>query len=463
MQKQSVCVQGLGFVGSAMATAIALAKDGDGKPLFDVVGIDLPTPTGLKRIEAINAGSFPFETSDERLAAAVTQARSQGNLRATTDASEFESADIVVVDVHLDIPFRDDEPQLEFAQFEAAIRTVGRHIRQDALVVVETTVPPGTCEKIVLPVLQQQFRGRDLDDGQILLAHSYERVMPGKDYLDSVINFWRVYAGHSKEAADLCEEFLSKVINVRKYPLTRLSSTTASETAKVMENTFRSLNIAFIAEWTRYAESIGIDLFEVIAAIQKRPTHANIRYPGLGIGGYCLTKDPAFAPAAARQLFGQDLKFPFSQLAVRAAADMPLHGVRRLQQLLGGDIRGKRVLLCGVSYRQDVADTRYSPSEFVYRELVKLGAEVGFHDPFVSWWDELELPVNGELSPPDGYDAVMFAVPHTQYSQLDLAKWITDKSSTVVLDAYMVFTKAQRDEFRRAGVRIESIGIGDGL
>jgi len=460
--KQKVCVQGLGFVGSAMATAVALARDEDGGAAFDVIGVDLATPTGLKRIEAINEGRFPFETSDSKLVAAMKQAHDQGNLRATTDPSVFASADVVVVDVHLDIPFQDDEPRLEFAAFREAIRTIGRFMREDALVVVETTVPPGTCEKVVLPVLREEFLRRGLDPARILLAHSYERVMPGKDYLDSVINFWRVFSGHSAEAGDLCERFLSKIINVEAYPLTRLSSTTASETAKVMENTYRALNISFISEWTKYAESIGIDLFEVVSAIQRRPTHANIRYPGLGIGGYCLTKDPAFAPAAARQLFGRDLDFPFSRLAVRAAADMPLHGVRRLQGLLG-DVCGKKILMCGVSYRQDVGDTRYSPSEVVYRELLARGAHVDFHDPYVSWWEELGLPVPAVLGDPEGYDAILFAVPHSQYSQLDLGEWIRDKSSTVVLDAYMVFTKAQRDAFRRAGVRIESIGIGDGL
>jgi nucleotide sugar dehydrogenase len=462
MLKQTVCVQGLGFVGSAMATAVALARGDDGSAAFDVIGVDLATPTGLKRIEAINAGRFPFETSDSKLEAALEQAQAKGNLRATTDQSVFGVADIVVVDVHLDIPFQDDEPRLEFSAFQEAIRTVGRFMREDALVIVETTVPPGTCEKVVLPVLQQEFVRRGFDPDRVMLAHSYERVMPGKDYLDSVINFWRVYSGHSSDAADLCERFLSKVINVKDYPLTRLSSTTASETAKVMENTYRALNISFISEWTKYAERIGIDLFEVVSAIQRRPTHANIRYPGLGIGGYCLTKDPAFAPAAARQLFGHDLEFPFSRLAVRAAADMPLHGVRRLQGLLG-DVQGKRILICGVSYRQDVGDTRYSPSEVVYRELVGLGASVDFHDPYVSWWEELDLPVPATFGSPDGYDAILFAVPHSQYSQLDLGAWINDKASTVVLDAYMVFTKAQREAFRRAGVRIESIGIGDGL
>ena len=461
--RKTVCVQGLGFVGSAMATAVALAEDGDGEPLYEVIGVDLPTPAGEKRVAAINDGRFPFETSDPKLGPAVARARARGNLRATTDPEVYAQADILVVDVHLDIPFRDDEPQLQFEGFEQALRAIGARMQPHALVIVETTVPPGTCEKVVVPVLSEAFRQRGLDPADLLVAHSYERVMPGKEYLDSIINFWRVYSGHTEQAAELCEAFLSDVVNVKDYPLTRLASTTASETAKVMENTYRAVNIAFIAEWTRYAEQVGIDLFEVVRAIQKRPTHANIRYPGLGIGGYCLTKDPTFTPAAARQLFGLALDFPFSRLAVAESAQMPHHGVARLAELLGGSVAGKRILLCGVSYREDVADTRYSPSETVYRELIGRGAKAAVHDPFVSWWEELECAVPDALPSPDGFDAVMFAIPHAQYRELDLAEWIGDKAGTLVLDAFLVFTAAQRKAFRARGVRIEAIGVGEGL
>lgn len=461
--RKIVAVQGLGFVGSAMATAVALAENDRSEPIYDVIGVDLPTDAGLKRVKAINEGRFPFETSDPKLNPAVARAHGRGNLRATTDEAVYADADIIVVDVHLDIPYRDDEPQLEFGGFEQALRTIGRRMREDALIIIETTVPPGTCEKVVVPVLSEEFEKRGLNPENLLVAHSYERVMPGKDYLDSVINFWRVYSGHTQQAADLCEAFLSDVINVEEYPLTRLSSTTASETAKVMENTYRAANIAFICEWTRYAEKVGIDLYEVVGAIQKRPTHSNIRYPGLGVGGYCLTKDPTFTPASAKQLFGLDLSFPFSRLAVTQSAGMPHHGVARLSEMLGGDLSGKRVLLCGVSYRQDVADTRYSPSEVVYRELLAGGAVVDFQDPFVFWWDELDCEVPKELPSPGTYDAVLFAIPHQQYRQLDLAEWIEDKATTVVLDAYLVFSAQQRRAFRKAGVKIEAIGVGEGL
>ena len=117
---------------------------------------------------------------------------------------------------------------------------------------------------------------------------------------------------NGKSIKDIMHNILHKVINTKKYPLTKLSSTLASETSKLLENTYRTVNIAFIAEWTRYAEKVGIDLFEVIQAIQRRPTHKNIRYPGIGIGGYCLTKDPAFTPAASKELLKQNQYSPLT-------------------------------------------------------------------------------------------------------------------------------------------------------
>ena len=273
---QLVCVQGLGFVGAAMSTAIANARTKDDKPRYQVVGVDLPTDAGLSRVNAINSGVFPFPTADNELKNALKTALKMGNLEATTDESVYQLADVVVIDVALDIPFLENEPQLEWSEFQTALTAVFSKVSVGTLVLLETTLPPGTSEKIVLPIMKRELATRGLDEQSVYLAHSYERVMPGSDYLDSIINNWRVYAGYNAAAADLCEEFLSAVIDVKEYPLTRLGSMTASETAKVMENTYRAMNIAFVSEWTQFAEAVGIDLFEVIDAISQRPTPSNI-------------------------------------------------------------------------------------------------------------------------------------------------------------------------------------------
>ena len=458
---KKVIVQGLGFVGSAVATAIAISKDIQGNYLYSVCGVDLPTKLGSERVNAINNGEFPFSTSDNNLIKAVAESHLNGNLVATTDQGKFNQADIIVVDLPLDIPYLEDEPQLKYDGFKFAIKTLGQQIKPGTLIIIETTVPPGTCELIVLPTLNSELKKRNINPESILLAHSYERVMPGADYLSSITDYWRVFSGHTKEAGDACEVFLKSIINVDQYPLTRLSSTTASETAKVMENTYRATNIAFIDEWTKYAESIGIDLFEVLGAIRKRPTHSNICYPGLGVGGYCLTKDPTFAPAAAKQLFQKELDFPFSKMAVKINHRMPLHTVNRMTSLLGGDLNKKHLLICGISYRQDIGDTRFSPTEILVRELVSRYAKVTCHDPYLSYWEELDIELNLKLPSAMDFDAIIMAVPHKEYKELDLVNWASD--GTIILDANSVFNEKQRQSARLCGIRIESIGRADGL
>src|SRR5919108_4035915 len=315
--RPTVCVQGLGFVGAAMATAVATARDPRGEHLFNVVGVELPTAEGRAKVDALNAGRFPLATSDAELTAAVEAAHARGNLVATCDKRAFSLASVTVVNVPLDLTDGREGRSVDFEAFRAAIRTLGTYMPPGSLVVVETTVPPGTCERVVAPQIEAALAQRGLPWDAILLAHSPERVTPGANYLASMIHYWRIYAGHTDEAADACEAFLSKIVNVDDYPLMRLHSTTASETAKVLENSYRATTIAFMEEWGRFAEAVGIDLFEVIEAIRMRPTHSNIRQPGFGVGGYCLTKDPLFAEIAARDLFDRgDLSFPFSSEAV---------------------------------------------------------------------------------------------------------------------------------------------------
>jgi nucleotide sugar dehydrogenase len=459
LSRPVVAIQGLGFVGAAMAIATASALDDDGVARFNVVGCDLGDAAGQARVDAINAGRFPFETNDELMMSALSAARERGNLVAVTDPSVYGLAETVVVDVPLDIDWRSETPALRLAGFEAAIRTVGRHVRPGALVLVETTVPPGTTEKIVAPLLAEELVARGLEPDAVHIAHSYERVMPGADYFASIVNYWRVFAGIDDDAAKVAEEFLRKVIDTSNYPLTRLATTTASETAKVMENTFRATTIALMEEWGRFAETVGIDLYEIVDAIRLRPTHANMRTPGFGVGGYCLTKDPLFAKLASEVLFEQPLEFPFSTAAVQTNDAAPLVSLDRVRQLVGGSLEGKRILLLGVSYRQDVGDTRYSPSETFVNAALAQGATVVAHDPLLDEWDEVDVPVERALPAADGFDAVVFAVPHREFMDLDVVSWL-GASRPAVFDGFSVLDAAERRRLRELGCAVASIGRG---
>jgi len=456
-----VCVQGLGFVGSAMATVVADARAARGGPRFMVVGVDLPTSDGLAKVDAINGGRLPVAASDEKLKAALASAVAGGNLVATTDERAYALASVTLVDLPLDVLHADGRPTARLDGFRAAIRTLGSQMPPDSLIILETTVPPGTTEKIVAPELARALAARGLPADAIRLAYSYERVMPGASYYDSIAAFPRSYAGHTEAAADACEAFLSQVIDVGAHPLSRLPSTTACELAKVLENSYRATIIAFMDEWGRFAEAVGVDLFSVISTIRQRPTHSNMRRPGFGVGGYCLTKDPLMGAISARELHHRpDLEFPFSSLAVSVNRAMPLVSLRKLDALLPRGLDGATIALMGVSYREDVADTRQSPSETFVREARAQGATVICHDPLVRHWPELGIRVLGDPPPPAGVDAVVFAVPHKAYRRLELERWLGD-ARPVVLDSFDVLSPAQRATLAGLGCTIACIGRGE--
>lgn len=442
--RKKVCVQGLGFVGAAMSLAVAMAKDPDGLPYYDVIGIDLPNEEGKRRIQSLNSGSFPFESNDKKLLNAMVAVKQTGNYRASSDTNEYKDADYVIVDINLDISYQEDRPILNMTPFESAMRVLGQNIKEGCLVVVETTVPPGTCEKIVYPIIKEEFKKRNLDPNRILIAHSYERVMPGEHYFDSIVNYWRVFSGINELSENVCESFLKTIIKTDEYPLTKLQGTTATETAKVLENSYRATTIAFMEEWGRFAEAVGIDLFSVIDAIRMRPTHANMRQPGFGVGGYCLTKDPFFAMLASKDLYGiANMAFPFSTQAVKINNKMPLVSLDKIDARLGG-LEGKRVLLLGISYRQDVGDTRYSPSEIFAREAIRRGAEMSYQDPLVGYWNEMQCEVSKKIPSFDNYDAVVFAVQHAQYEEVNFDGEY--QKPLLIFDANRVLNQKQCDE-----------------
>jgi UDP-N-acetyl-D-glucosamine dehydrogenase len=396
--KPVVVVQGLGFVGAVMALVCANALGAE----YAVIGVDLDTPASWWRVASLRAGVFPLTAADPKIPEFYERAKEKGNFHATADPCAYAKADVIIVDVNLDVAKRPSADgaglnyDVRLDGFRSAIQAIGQHCREDALVLVETTVPPGTCQEVVVPVLHRELEARGLRIDRLRVGHSYERVMPGPDYVDSIRTFPRVYAGVDEASAEATERFLRTIIDTEKCPLTRLHSTNATEMAKVLENSYRAMNIAFMVEWSRFAEEAGVDIYSVVHAIRKRPTHANLMLPGIGVGGYCLTKDPLLASWSRQHLVAGAAPLGLSEQAVRINDKMPgfaFDFVARHSPAL----RGATVLLLGVSYRGDVGDTRFTPVEGFYERLGNAGATVLLHDPFVPFWPEQEVPVSQDI------------------------------------------------------------------
>ncbi len=468
--RKIVAVQGLGFVGSVMAAIIADVEDQNGNSLFFVHGVDLPYKNSYWKIPTINKGISPIITTNDELPIIFKRSVNlKRTLRATWNDCVYRLADVVVVDIQLDVKktaFGDAHNAVcDIKPFENAIHTLGKYIKPETLVLIETTVPPGTCQLIVKPILELEFinRGIDIKIFPPRIGHSYERVMPGKNYVKSIKEFWRSYSGIDDISKTLTKEFLSQIINVDKYQLFCHDSTTASEMAKILENTYRATNIALIHEWTLLSEDIGVDLFKVVDSIRVRPTHANLMYPGFGVGGYCLTKDTILANWASINLFNRKNALDMSLSSININDLMPLHTFDLIKTALKGKIKGKNILILGVSYLEEVADTRNSPTELLYRALLKEGANMFVHDPMVNYWAELpNVEIEKNLSASfRKKDVIVFAVKHNEYLNIqpeDIV--IVSNPEPIIIDSWNLISDDKIKRYLSLGCKV--IGVGKG-
>lgn len=417
--KKVVVVQGLGFVGSVMSLVVANALTEE----YAVIGIDLPTPFSYWKIQSINEGVFPVIADDPKIEEFYKKALKKKNLLAACDPYAYSKADIIIVDINLDVKKQSsgngqlEDYNVDLTPFKKAITSIGNYCKPEVLVLIETTVPPGTSQKIVRPILEESLQKRGLPIDHLKVGHSYERVMPGPKYVDSIQNFYRVYSGTDEASADATEKFLRTVISTEQYPLTRLGNTQATEMAKVLENSYRAMNIAFMVEWSRFAEEAGVNIYEVVNAIRMRPTHKNLMLPGLGVGGYCLTKDPLLASWARMNLFGSEAPLEQSETGVHINDQMPVFAFQYLQSQYEGSLNGKKVLLLGVSYLNDVGDTRFTPVQGLYEQLFAAGCDITLHDPHVMLWEEKGLKINNDLNEllQDAYHLVIVSTGHKEY------------------------------------------------
>src|SRR5215831_8045995 len=280
---------------AVVAGIVADSTDSRGKPGKFVIGCQRPSSRSYWKIPMLNRGVSPVKAEDPAVDLLIRRCvQDKRTLTATYNSDCLTLADCVVVDVQCDYVKRDlgnlRTGEVDMAALEATLRTIGERIPPDCLTLIETTVAPGTTEFVAWPILKKAFARRGLT-ATPLLAHSYERVMPGREYVASIRDFWRVCSGCDARARDRVVRFLEAVLNTATFPLTILDRPIESETAKIVENSYRATTLAFLNEWSLFAERNGVDLIKVIKAIKVRPTHSNIIFPGPGIGGYCLPKD----------------------------------------------------------------------------------------------------------------------------------------------------------------------------
>ncbi len=494
--KEVVVVMGVGFVGVVMAAIVADTENKKGKPSKFVIGCQRPSTRSFWKIPVLNRGFSPVKAEDREVDEIIDRTvRGKKTLVATFNNDCLMLADCVIVDVQCDYLKEDlgnmKTGQAEMNALENTIRTIGEKIPAKCLTLIETTVAPGTTEFVAWPILKKAFSKRAIKSAP-LLAHSFERVMPGREYVKSIRDFWRVCSGCNAEAKKRVEKFLHQVLNTKDFPLTVMDRPIESETTKIIENSYRATILAFLNEWSIFAERNGVDLVKVIKAIKMRPTHNNIIFPGPGIGGYCLPKDGGLGYWAYKHILGfedGDRVFKITPSAIDINDTRGLHVAQLTRDALRNmsrHIAGADVLLCGASYRQDVGDTRYSGSELVVRKLTEMGAEMRVHDPYVEHWHELEsqdsYPAAGQSwkrffrnqegltnirvekdfkKTIKGVEAIILAVGHESYLNLDpddVVKWAG--SPLAVIDCFGILTDEKISRYFELGCEVKGLGRG---
>ncbi|MGN6301443.1 MAG: nucleotide sugar dehydrogenase [Angustibacter sp.] len=357
----NVVVVGQGYVGLPMALSAARAG-------MSVVGLD----TNPAVCEALNAGhSHIGDVSDAELADGL-----QRGFRASIDPACIASADVVVVCVPTPLS-PDGGPDL--GPVEMAARAIGDHVTQGTLVILESTTYPGTTEEVFAPlVLRDRFVvGRDVQ-----IAFSPERIDPG-NAVYKVENTPKVVGGLTPSCGQAAREFYSRFIET----VVEAAGAREAEMAKLLENTFRHVNIALVNEMLRFCDELDIDLWNAIDCAETKPFGYMAFRPGPGVGGHCIPVDPSYLSHRVRARLGYS--FRMVELAEEINTAAPMYVATRVWQMLNEHeiaVKGARVLLLGVTYKPDVADLRESPARPLAQRLRSWGAEVSFHDPLVSRW-----------------------------------------------------------------------------
>jgi UDP-N-acetyl-D-glucosamine dehydrogenase len=492
--REIVVVMGVGFVGAVMAAIVADTVDKKGKSSKFVIGMQRPSARSFWKIPLLNRGVSPVKAEDPEVDPMITRCvLEKKTLMATYTYDVLKLADVVVVDVQCDYIKEElgnvRAGQTDMAALEASLGVIAEHIPPEALVLIETTVAPGTTEQVAYPIMKKAFRKRGIKSDP-LLAHSYERVMPGRNYVASIRDFWRVCSGINEVAKKRVVKFLTEVLNTEKFPLTVMDRPIESETAKIVENSYRATILAFLDEWSLFAERNGVDLVKVIKAIKVRPTHSNMIFPGPGIGGYCLPKDGGLGVWAYKHILGfEDDIFRITPMAIDINDTRGLHVgqlTRDALRNMGKPIAASDVLVLGAAYREDVGDTRYSGSEIVIRKLAEMGAEIRVHDPYVEHWWEFEqqdtYPAEGQSKAQffrnqeklkeirieqnlnkalKGAEAVIMAVPHSAYLDLDPDKVVkTIGQPAAIIDCFGILTDDKIRRYFQLGCEVKGLGRG---
>jgi UDP-N-acetyl-D-glucosamine dehydrogenase len=380
-----ISIIGQGYVGLPLSLAAVNAN-------FNVIGIDI----NKEKVALIRSGISPVEDLNNFEISDALESKKYG---ITTEFNSIHNSDFILICVPTPLS---EEHMPDLSILISASEKVGKFLKAGMVVIIESTIKPGTTRNVIVPILEKES---GLNSDQFHVAYSPERIDPMNNKF-TIKNTPKLVAGLTPEAAKKAKEFYSKFID----QVDICDSLEVAETAKLLENSFRLVNISFINELAMFCQKIGINVNDVIKAASTKPYGFMPFYPSVGVGGHCIPVDPLYLAEAAREAGAPSR---FIELADEINLGMPTYFVGRASEMLGG-LKDKKVLVIGVSYKPNVADVRETPVEALISGLKKSGAVVSWHDDLVKSW-------NGESSVAlgSGFDLAILATPH-EYLDLSL-------------------------------------------
>ena len=390
-------VVGLGYVGLPLAVESANSK-------LSVLGYDINS----KRVKEINNGHSPIEDiSDDELENALN------NFLATDDSNLLSKCQHIVISVPT--PLTDYQPDLSYV--EEAAKAVGENLVPNQVIILESTTYPGTTLEILVPNLEKYSSLKAGSD--FYVGYSPERIDPGNEEW-KFKNTPKVISGINEVSLNKVNSFYEQIVD----EVVVVKGTKEAEMVKLLENTYRHVNIALINELAMLCKMLDIDIWEVVNAAKTKPFGFQSFKPGPGVGGHCIPVDPEYLSFKTRQI-GKPVRFV--ELAQEINNSMPAYVVSRVNELLNSQdkiLRNSKILVLGVAYKRDISDTRESPSLDILELLIEKNAEVSFYDPFVKELDIAGQSINKESSSKNfnDYDMLLILTPHTKFSEIDFEK-----------------------------------------
>lgn len=423
---KSIAVVGLGYVG--LPLALLAAKKG-----YRTIGVDIDP----RKMEALAAKkSYIDDVSD--------QAIQETKVEFTDDATHVSEVEAVVICVPTPV---DKEKQPDLGPVKGAVSAIAPHIKNGTLVVVESTINPGVCDEIVIPLLEEKS-GKKVG-ADVYLAHCPERINPG-DPKWNVSNINRVVGANSKVELDAAVALYSDLIDAQIKPMGSLKE---AEAVKVVENSFRDINIAFVNELAMSFHKLGINVENVIDGAATKPFAFMPHHPGAGVGGHCIPVDPYYLIEYAHS-YG--FEHDFLRLARNINEGMPQFAVDLLTEALNEielPLKGTRIALLGLSYKANVGDDRESPAKVIRQLLEEAEADLAVYDPFITENSTVKS-LDEALT---NATAIVIATGHGEFTTLS-AEDLRQQGTQVVIDGRNIY-KDQTSKFRSTGIIYKGIGV----